>query len=421
MNTLGSTLLAGLAVVSICAACGTSSDGQSTGSASGNIGGGDSGAGTTSSGASGGTSGIGGTSGGTSGTTSGDPQPIDDGGACAAQNADTQRKPAYLFFILDQSSSMDKPACYYTNPQCFDSGPKPTCCTESEKPKRWTPITQALKAFVQDPLSKGITAGLELFPSVPGGSSTPPAFCNASTYATDIASMDVPMRPLPDPGGTTFSSKWPETPTGLGTPTRAVFKAMGPIVKKWAQEHTDGKTAIVLLTDGYPQQCSDDDNKIANVAAEISAIKDVVPTYVIGVSDKKENLDDLTALAIAGGTTLTRVDTTDPAKTQKEFLDTINLIRKSTFSCDVAIPAAPAGQTLDLAKVNVNFTSGKGVKEALAYDATCTGTKGWRFDSTTEPKKIELCTATCDTFEDDPDGKLGVEFGCQRRDVEVVK
>ena len=90
------------------------------------------------------------------------------------------------------------------------------------------------------------------------------------------------------------------------------------------------------------------------------------------------------------------------------------------------IPAEAAAKIrekarFDLAKVNVHFTS-KGVKEPLGYDVACTaGKKGWRFDSLDKPTKIELCTTTCDTFEKDPDGVLGVEFGCQRTDIDQIK
>lgn len=373
---LGAALALALAIPN--AACGSDDDskfddnGKSSGGASGD----------------GGTSGIG--SSGTSGA-SGGPGGLEDGGACAAGNADGARAPAYLFFILDQSKSMGTPV----------------------KDKRWTPVTQALTAFLNDPASTGITASLELFPAKSGDECTPGA------YATTEATMNVPMTPITPANVSKFTSAWPADATIINTPTKAVVQAIGPIASKWADDHKDGKTAIVMLTDGYPQGCSD--NNIDNVATEIKKFSDKVPLYVIGVSDVKENLADLKKLADAGKTQLTLVDTSNPANTQKQFLDRINQIRTTTQSCDVTIPPPPAGLTLDLNKLNVVFTQSDGTKEALAYDENCsTGSrKAWHFDNPTTPTKITLCTMTCDVFEADPRSKVTVEFGCQR--VDVVK
>ena len=345
-------------------------------------------------GASSGASGDGGTSGavGSSGGASGGPGSLEDGGACAAGNADGARAPAYLFFILDQSLSMS---------------------ANGELAKRWTPITQALTAFLKDPASVGIQAALELFPSKNGN------VCQASSYASTAAALDVPMTAIDANSATKFSSVWPAVPNIINTPTKAIFQAMGPIATKWADDHKDGKTAIVLMTDGYPQGCGSSDDNIDNVAAEVKKYADKVPIYVIGVSDNKTNLADLQKLADAGKTQLTLVDTADPAKTQKAFLDRINQIRTTTQSCDVTIPPAPAGQTLDLNKLNVIFTQSDGTKEPLAYDESCsTGSrKAWHYDNPTAPTKITLCAMTCDVFEADPRSKVTVEFGCQRKDV----
>lgn len=364
-------------------ACGSDDDSVFKDGA-GSIGGGDGGPGSS-----------GGTGIGSSGTSGGGgPGGLDGDGACAAKNADGTRAPAYLFFILDQSLSM--------------------ASSKEEKAKRWTPITQALTAFIKDPASEGIQAGLELFPAVSGD-----AACLKDSYASSEEKMDVRMTTLGAGAVTKFSSVWPETPTITKTPTKAVIQAMGPIADDWAKKHTDGKTAIVLLTDGYPQGCPSTPDDIDEVATEIKKYSNTVPVYVIGVSDKKDNLKDLQKLADAGKTKLTLVDTSDPAKTQKAFLDRINEIRSTTLSCDVTLPPAPDGMELDLMKINVTFTLADGTKQPLTYDENCTDGTGrsWHFDSVTAPTKISLCAMTCDVYERQPTSKVTVEFGCQRHDV----
>lgn len=365
-------------------------------------------------GGSSGSSGIG-TSGGTSGSTGG-VQPVDDGGACAAKSADAARKPAYLFFMLDQSFSMaagDNPCLPNGSQSC--TGATPAACCTLEKAKRWTPITQALDAFLADPVSTGIEAAMELFPANSGN------VCQPASYAQNASGLVVPMTPVGNAvAAAKFSSKWPATPTRFGTPTKAIIQSIGPIAKKWNTDHPEAKTAMVLLTDGVPFGCDGADN-VDGIADEIKKYSDTVPVYVIGASSNTQSLADLKKLSDAGQTQLTLIDTSDPVKTQKAFLDRINQIRQSTLSCDVTLPKPPDGLELDLNKVNVSFTPTKGAKEALDYDESCTGTgKGWHFDSPTQPSKISLCKSTCDLFAADPTGNVGVEFGCQRRDV-VVK
>jgi hypothetical protein len=347
--------------------------------------GGSSGAGNNASGGGGlGSSGGGET---TSGGTSGGP-------ACAAQTSNAERTPAHLFFILDQSWSMVQP-----------------------DPQRWSRVTSAFKAFLNDPLSKGVSGGLAMFPTRNGER------CSASSYSN----LDVAMTALPGGAGgsapfETFLNATPSSATA-STPTRFVLEGIAPLAKAHALANPDVKTALVLMTDGKPQSCSAG-NAISDAAAQASAVKDVVPTYVIGVaasgSEKQDLEDNLVAIAAAGGTGTPFMieEGADPVATEAKFREAIDSIRGRTLSCDLDIPAPPAGETLDLQKVNVAFTTGSGAKVNLGYDEACTAT-GWRFDQATAPKKIVLCQSACDTFKADPKGIVGVEFGCERRAVNV--
>jgi hypothetical protein len=313
------------------------------------------------------------------------------GPGCSAQLSIAERKPAHLFFILDQSFSMVSPDA-----------------------QRWPTVTTAFKAFLNDPLSKGVSASLEMFPTRTGDK------CVTGSYNT----LDVGMTALAGgPGGSSaFDAPLNLTPSfeTASTPTRFVLLGVGPIAKSHAQAHPDVKTAIVLMTDGKPQGCSD--NSIQQAADAAGAVADAVPTYVIGIATGAERTDleaNLALIATAGRSGLPPFliqEGSNPADTATKFREAIDTIRGRTTSCELDIPTPPAGETLDLQKVNVSFTTGGGAKEALSYDEAC-GAAGWKFDSTATPKKVVLCNTTCNTFKADPKGVVGVEFGCDRRNL----
>lgn len=361
-----SCVLLSLSLVTL--ACGSTASEFANGNGNGD---GDDGMG----GASGGLGGGGGSSGESSSGGGGG-----SGDACAAKSANADRSPAHLFFILDQSLSMQSP-----------------------DPQRWTRVTTAFKAFLNDPLSDGVSASLEMFPVKSGNA------CDASKYAT----LDVPLQALP--GSAPFESFLNQTPNTPSTPTLYVLRSIAPMAKAHAIANPGVKTAIVLMTDGTPQGCTG--QSINDAATEVANVKDTVPTYVIGVGS---NLTNLNAIAASGGTTQAFLidDTTNPAAAEKQFRDAIDAIRGLTLACDLAIPPPPAGETLDLNKINVSFTSGAGVEQALVFDEAC-GSAGWKFDSPSAPTKIVLCPAACDAFKADPKGVVGVEFGCERRNAGV--
>lgn len=373
------TILLGLAV-----ACGT--EGDSTfdpGNASGD----DSGA--SSSGSSGelGSSTSSSSSGGSSGVSD------LDGSACASQTAIADRAPAYLYFVFDKSGSMGDG-------------------THGNPAQKWNPVTTAFKGFLGSTNAAGITAALTMFPD------TTTDHCAVTSYTTP----DVALTALPEVAPFTTALGTTETlgTTTHGTPTLPALRGVLPAAKANALAHPEAKTVVVLVTDGEPMGCagsgipSDDRNSLTNIGIEVAKYKDIVPTYVIGVGKSLTSLD---GIAAKGGTTdAILIDVGDPAKTEAEFASTIDKIRLKALSCEVAIPKAPADQTLDYAKVNVAYTPASGTKEALAYDEAC-GAGGWHFDNATKPEKIVLCPTLCDKAKADPKSVVGVEFGCARRET----
>lgn len=92
---------------------------------------------------------------------------------------------------------------------------------------------------------------------------------------------------------------------------------------------------------------------------------------------------------------------------------TTAIVSGSQVACELAIPAAPEGETIDLNKVNVKYQSGA-TSTTLMHVPTandCTA-GGWHYDDNTNPTKIMLCASTCSSVQQDADANLKIELGC---------
>jgi hypothetical protein len=314
----------------------------------------------------------------------------DSGGACASQSAKAEVLPVYLAFAFDRSGSMGKLDKAWHDPAL-----------------KWNPVATATKAFFTDPASAGLSASLTFFPDQSN------VRCTVAAYTMP----DVPMTELPSevPGAaidTVGSQDW----LG-GTPTLYAIRGVISFVQA-RQQATPGRYVIVLVTDGYPEGCDDDDDMISAVSAEVSAVAATIPTYVIGVanppiSGAPETVVNLTQVAMAGGTGQAYIiNTGDPIKTTTSFKAAVDSIRGAAISCDARIPPAPAGSTFDKQKVAVSYTSG-GSKTALTYDAACSAGNSWHYDDPANPTQVVLCPSTCSAIQADPNAALSVEFSCK--------
>jgi hypothetical protein len=362
------SVVVGSAVALVLAACSSGSDSQFPGA-------------TNSSGAIGNGASQGGLSGGSNNSPG-------DGGlgglaACATSTASGALAPVDLVLMFDKSGSMDQ----------VPSG---------SSMSKFEAVKAGLLTFAADPSSTGMTAQLTFF-----GQGSGTAFCSASTYTSNVT---VNSTALPDTtalaGG--FSGV---TPDG-STPTQAAIDGAIAQAQTIAAAHPDHKVAIVMLTDGLPQGCSDDSNitPASNDAQAAFSAATSIPTYVIGVGDLKTNLD---TLAAAGGTSSAYILTdTNTATTNTELIAALGSIRGKTASCNFALPAPPTGQTLNVDAVNVQYTDTSGTTQTLTYDQNCTSGDGWHYDDATNPKEIDLCANTCNTVKTQATGKVSIAFGC---------
>lgn len=337
------------------------------------------------------------------------PAPSDDlGGAaggsagagpvCAAEVTEAQLRPVYLAFAFDVSGSMGKGDYAY-----------------HDRELKWDPVVAATQSFFESSGSVALSASLTFFPAAKDR-------CDHEIYA----SPDVPMTSLPS--GAFREAIAAVTPQSAddwrgGTPTLAVVQGTLSFLKPQTEEDPSSIYALVLVTDGHPQGCKDDDDDIDRVAELVAAASPRIPTYVIGVENPPggpDTVSDLHAIAAAGGTERAfLIETGDPDQTRRDFEGVIEAIRGRSVSCDVTIPPPPSGQTFDPGMVNVTYEV-TDTHQSFSHDQSCQHPDSWRYDDPSDPTTIQLCPETCALAQGTTEATLLVEFGCASR-VPVVR
>lgn len=89
-----------------------------------------------------------------------------------------------------------------------------------------------------------------------------------------------------------------------------------------------------------------------------------------------------------------------------------SVVSGATVSCEFPVPAAPAGETLDLSTVVPRYTPGAGGAsvdfQQVANAAACAPDKFYIENNT-----VKLCPATCDKVQTDSTAAIKVLFGCK--------
>ncbi len=97
------------------------------------------------------------------------------------------------------------------------------------------------------------------------------------------------------------------------------------------------------------------------------------------------------------------------------------VVSGKTIDCAWDIPPAPAGQTFDPQKVNVNYSpAGSGSSQPIYHvdlSTDCGPNGGWYYDNNQSPTKVLACPSTCAAIQSDPNAKIDVLFGCKTNDI----
>ncbi|MAQ13782.1 MAG: hypothetical protein CMN30_03190 [Sandaracinus sp.] len=215
-----------------------------------------------------------------------------------------------------------------------------------------------------------------------------------------------------------------------GTPTLPALTGVLERARDWSATNPGSKVITLLATDGFPESCDpaveflEDDPSVgieapARVAAEGAAAG--IQTFVVGVFGPDEELEareNLSRLALAGGTDEALVITTDEPITER-LLAVLDELRRSVRTCVYAIPhegvlpdpatlrvriLPPAGDPLELTRVD----------GPLDCDPM---TGGFYFEGDlgggARPGYLELCPASCSLTAASEDFIVEMEAGCE--------
>jgi len=309
--------------------------------------------------------------------------------ACHAELTGTMLQPVFMGFAFDVSGSMGKLDKPWHDPVL-----------------KWEPVVAATKAFFADASSVGFQASLSFFPAEDDR-------CDATSYDPP----DVPMTALPSQVfADAIDAVTPEDEDDWrgGTPTLAVTRATLEQLQASLAENPGAQHVFVLVSDGYPQGCDDEDDDIQATVDEVAAAREDILTFVIGVQNPPGGPDavsNLHAIADAGGSDEAFiVETTSSDATAAAFKAAIEAIRASVTSCSLAIPEPPDGAVFEPDKVNVTIDGAP-----IGYDPTCDIAGSWRYDAPDAPTSIELCPDTCLAVQSSATRDLVLEFGCETR------
>jgi hypothetical protein len=342
-----------------------------------------------------------------------------DAATCASSMVKADKIPLDLFIMLDQSGSMTD--------------------TVAGGGTKWSAVTGALDAFVQQPGLDGVSVGLQYFGVPPGGGTCSVLSCNAdpdcgasacgpcvlnvclgliggvgqdSCNAADYAVAAVEIAPLPGVAAAITQSISVHSPT-TSTPTSAALQGAIDHASTWAHSHPNDAVVVVFATDGDPSECDTSLPDIDAIAAAGAAATPKVLTFVIGVGSSLANLN---GIAAAGGTmSAFLVDT--GGNVNQQFLDALNNIRHAALGCQYTIPLPTDGSPPNYQEVNVVYTpGGGGMPRTIPYvmdKANCPmGGDGWYYDDPNNPMEIILCDQSCTTVEADMTGEVDITLGC---------
>jgi hypothetical protein len=223
--------------------------------------------------------------------------------------------------------------------------------------------------------------------------------CHVEEYSTPA----VPIRNDPGRAADISAALAAIDPIGP-TPTGPALRGAIEQAQSWAQQHPDRQVITVLVTDGFPTDCSPIDiNDVASIAQSATRGAQPIHTFVIGVfSDQdlgQDGVARLDTLARAGGSQKSVVINTASDVTA-EVLDALNGIRDSSARCNFQLDET----TLDLSKVNLEVIDGTGNSTQLlnvSSAAACGADgQGWFYEatSTASTRQITVCPSTCKQF-----------------------
>ena len=345
--------------------------------------------------------------------------------ACAGWSTEGENLPAVLFIVNDVSGSMEQDA-----PGSNDS--------------KWSITHEALTSAL-DNLPASTAVGLLSYPNVGDntGESNTPRDIDECVATNELVTIDV----LGADGSAQrnqLQESLDTAQTGGGTPTHDAYRH--GLINGMLPYTTSFSRFMLIITDGQPtyaQNCvgtgsvdQDPPTPTQPIVDEIqSAAAMGIRTFIIGSPGSEEGHmtgEDyrpwMSHAAVVGGTAPAGCDEDGPNychmdMTQaSDFSAALNeglaQIAGQINSCTYAVAAPPAGQTIDMNKVNMMVTYGDGTTELVLRDENGDCGVGWQLDA---DDQIVLCGDTCNRVQGDTGAHVELMFGCASGEVPIPK
>jgi hypothetical protein len=338
-----------------------------------------------------------------------------DGSICQGTDVELEPAPIDIYMMMDRTQSMTYEVL---NADGSDTGLN-----------RWQVLNQGVSQFLNNSnvqqATSPIRVGIGFFSY--SGSITNPLECEPSTYATPATTEGVEIdwisasaNASPQPILNAMANK------ALGGQTATYPALQGALdhAAAWqaSQNAINGrKTVVAFVTDGYPTECNPTGYGANDVAPAIDAAAAAynngdpngIRTFVIGVAVDSYNVNNL---AQAGGTTSATI--VDYAGAADTFANAMLNITLATITCEVKLPAPPAGQLVKEDTVQVFYQPIVGTKTEVPYAASagnCGGPNGgFYFDNALAPTTVYFCPCTCANL---GAGTIQVRYGCKAAPV----
>lgn len=311
--------------------------------------------------------------------------PADASDPCLSDTLSAVPVPLAMLLVMDRSGSMDSPV----------------------GARKWDQARSAMIGFADTKGAAGTKLGLAVFPPDPESSLDR---CLPSSYAPIV-----PIAPLPANGSVIKDALMSREPSS-DTPMAAALRGGIDDMKTYLATNPYEEGVLILVTDGDPSACSDDNvSTIANIAAIAALDKPRIRTFVVGMDGA--TFGNLDIIAKAGGgapSAFNASATSGGVSPQQQLMTALESIRAGAVACEYVMPTTEKGK-VDLDSVDIAFDSGTGEPslgiKRVADESDCgAATGGFYFDDPNDPKRIVLCPASCDT----------VKKGTQKAKVDLV-
>lgn len=307
---------------------------------------------------------------------------------CTAVSHQAHGVPTDLYFLVDRSRSMDS---------------TPSGASVS----KWEAVGQAMQQFLSSSDSAGLGAGLGFLPvSTPVDETV--TSCEPSDYAVPVVPVDI--LPEIEPA---ISKAIAARPVMSGTPTSRALEGSYAYARTRKAAEPNRDVAVVLVTDGLPSVCDDTIDTAAATAGAAAVGSPPIPTYVLGVGTR---LDNLNAIARSGGTSSAYLVESGGVS---ELEAALNAIRQNTISCDYVIPPANGG-AFDFrsatVQARIGLTGNAMQLRRVRNASACTAVAGWFYDppalTSADPTRLTLCPTICQPLLNTPGSSLDIVIPC---------